>query len=33
MRLMVKVGTGCAALVNDQMRNLGCQRTRAASRV
>jgi hypothetical protein len=26
MRLMVKVGTGCAALVNDQMRNLGCQR-------
>jgi IS1 family transposase len=26
MRLMVEVGTGCAALANDQMRNLPCQR-------
>ncbi len=26
MRLMVEVGTGCAALANDQMRNLECRR-------
>ena len=26
MRLMVEVGTGCAALANDQMRNLDCRR-------
>jgi transposase-like protein len=26
MRLMVEVGTGCAALHNEQMRNLPCQR-------
>jgi len=26
MRLMVEVGNGCAALANDQMRNLSCQR-------
>src|SRR6266849_1526700 len=26
MRLMVEVGTGCAALANDQMRNLNCRR-------
>ena len=26
MRLMVEVGTGCAVLANDQMRNLPCQR-------
>jgi IS1 family transposase len=26
MRLMVEVGTGCAALANDQMRGLACQR-------
>jgi IS1 family transposase len=26
MRLMVEVGTGCAALANEQMRNLPCQR-------
>jgi IS1 family transposase len=26
MRLMVEVGNGCAALANDQMRNLPCQR-------
>ena len=26
MRLMVEVGTGCAALANDQMRDLRCQR-------
>jgi hypothetical protein len=26
MRLMVGVGTGCAALANDQMRNLDCRR-------
>jgi hypothetical protein len=26
MRLMVEVGTGCAALANDQMRNLNCSR-------
>src|SRR5438552_736123 len=26
MRLMVEVGNGCAALANDQTRNLNCQR-------
>src|SRR5436190_23980856 len=26
MRLLVKVGTGCAALANDQMRDLNCRR-------
>jgi hypothetical protein len=26
MRLMVEVGTGCAALANDQMRILPCKR-------
>jgi IS1 family transposase len=26
MRLMVEIGTGCAALANDQMRNLDCRR-------
>jgi IS1 family transposase len=26
MRLMVEVGTGCAALANDQMRDLDCRR-------
>ncbi len=26
MRLMVEVGTGCAALANEQMRDLSCQR-------
>src|SRR2546422_589416 len=26
MRLMVEVGNGCAALHNEQMRNLPCQR-------
>ena len=26
MRLMVEVGTGCAKLHNEQMRNLSCQR-------
>ena len=26
MRLMVEVGTGCAALANEQMRNLDCRR-------
>ena len=26
MRRMVEVGTGCAALANDQMRNLDCRR-------
>jgi hypothetical protein len=26
MRLMVEVGSGCAALANDQMRDLSCQR-------
>ena len=26
MRLMVEVGAGCAALANDQMRNLDCRR-------
>jgi hypothetical protein len=26
MRLMVEVGTGCAALANEQMRELPCQR-------
>src|SRR5260370_38249299 len=26
MRRMVEVGAGCAALANDQMRNLNCQR-------
>jgi IS1 family transposase len=26
MRLMVEVGTGCAAIANDQMRNLDCLR-------
>jgi hypothetical protein len=26
MRLMVEVGTGCAALANNQMRNLNCSR-------
>jgi hypothetical protein len=26
MRLMVEVGAGCAALHNEQMRNLSCQR-------
>lgn len=26
MRLMVEVGTGCASLANEQMRNLPCQR-------
>ena len=26
MRLMVEVGTGCAALANEQMRELNCQR-------
>jgi len=26
MRLMVEVGTGCASLANDQMRDLSCQR-------
>ena len=26
MRLMVEVGTGCAAMANDQMRNLDCWR-------
>ena len=26
MRLMVEVGTGCAALTDEQMRNLTCQR-------
>src|SRR5260370_32471033 len=26
MRLMVEVGNGCAALANDQMRNLNCRR-------
>jgi hypothetical protein len=26
MRLMVEVGTGCASLANDQMRNLDCRR-------
>ena len=28
MRLMVEVGTGCAALANEQMRGLPCQRIR-----
>lgn len=26
MRLMVQVGTGCAKLLDDEMRNLGCKR-------
>ena len=26
MRLMVEIGTGCAALANDRMRNLDCRR-------
>src|SRR5208282_3687296 len=26
MRLMVEVGTGCAKVMNDEMRDLGCKR-------